>query len=554
MKKKFTYFVAAVCAALTFSACSSDKLEAYSGQTLENPESPSNAISFGTYMGRQNVTRAQNGSGGSIASTSTTDAIYELANKGGFGVFAYYTGGATYGQHQTGYSDTYSGSAGITEKYPNFMYNQLVSGTKNESATPKTVTGWTYFPLKYWPNDFAGKNSAVDNKSATGSDEYGGNVSFFAYAPYVTYASVSGGTVGITGMSANNNAGDPTITYIITDGTLVSDVDLLWGTHSGTSANVLGTAQSGVTGSSSGTDGSYIKAILNNYTVNADLTKQKVGGQVGFAFKHALAGLGGGSKASSSSGFQVVLDINNSTTGITGGSRETFNESTTNYYRTIVTVKNIEITNDLNDNGSIDNDEKTVLGGTLNLATGQWTLSEASATKYSHTIGIGDSYTAALSPKIAEYSTGTTSYISAHSSDYKGYFEKDTYAKVNDGTHPGVTETAQNVYNLENQSPIMFIPGTTPKVRVTVDYIVRTYDANLISTKPYTEVEQKISKTITFPAVELNKHYNLLMHLGLTDVKFTATVNNWDENHIGTAGGGTSADSDDIYLPINVSE
>jgi len=35
-------------------------------------------------------------------------------------------------------------------------------------------------------------------------------------------------------------------------------------------------------------------------------------------------------------------------------------------------------------------------------------------------------------------------------------------------------------------------------------------------------------------------------------MKFTATVSSWDEGHIGTAGGGSDASSDDVYLPINV--
>ena len=63
----------------------------------------------------------------------------------------------------------------------------------------------------------------------------------------------------------------------------------------------------------------------------------------------------------------------------------------------------------------------------------------------------------------------------------------------------------------------------------------------------YSQVEQIITKKITFnSAVELNKYYKLLIHLGLTSVKFTATVSGWD-----AATGGTTPDAD-VYVPINV--
>ena len=64
-------------------------------------------------------------------------------------------------------------------------------------------------------------------------------------------------------------------------------------------------------------------------------------------------------------------------------------------------------------------------------------------------------------------------------------------------------------------------------------------------------------------AVELNKKYNLLIHLGLTSVKFEATVSNWDLDSTPAGGTGTE-DSDgdgipdatdhdyDVHVPINV--
>lgn len=88
-----------------------------------------------------------------------TDA-QSLAAKGGFGVFAYQTGGTDY-------------TAGQTTFPPDFMYNQKVTGT--DVAAPV----WSYSPIKYWPND----NTAADNAGAKGETNTG-KVSFFAYAPY----------------------------------------------------------------------------------------------------------------------------------------------------------------------------------------------------------------------------------------------------------------------------------------------------------------------------------------------------------------------------------
>lgn len=93
-----------------------------------------NAIEFGTYLGRDAQTK------GSVFTTASMQA-----ENVGFGVFAYYTDEAKYSDAAT----------------PNFMYNQQVTyGTE----------GWTYAPVKYWPNE---KNDYI---------------SFFAYAPYGDYS------------------------------------------------------------------------------------------------------------------------------------------------------------------------------------------------------------------------------------------------------------------------------------------------------------------------------------------------------------------------------
>lgn len=144
MKKSlFTGFIAL--AALTMTSCSNDE------NMVSIPRD--NAIEFGTYVGRDAQTRG---------------VVLNDANLEDFGVYAFYTSGATWTDAAT----------------PNFMYNQKVE---------RTSTSWTYSPKKYWPT----KNTY----------EY---ISFFAFAPFH-----NGGDNGIAVESANTATGTPTLTYTI---------------------------------------------------------------------------------------------------------------------------------------------------------------------------------------------------------------------------------------------------------------------------------------------------------------------------------------------------
>ena len=116
------------------------------------------------------------------------------------------------------------------------MYNQQVEWSTDH---------WTYSPVKYWPNN----NNPADGSGATGSESKN-YLSFFAYAPYktneVTY---------ITGFSANDVAGAPTINY-----TWGADNDLLYA----------------------------VQTDRYKYDINDANDNGRVGDVVSFMFRHAL--------------------------------------------------------------------------------------------------------------------------------------------------------------------------------------------------------------------------------------------------------------------------
>ena len=109
-----------------------------------------------------------------------------------------------------------------------------------------------------------------------------------------------------------------------------------------------------------------------------------------------------------------------------------------------------------------------------------------------------------------------------------------------DGINGVVVTTPKNVFATEAY-PLVFLPGSSPRLKFTIEYCVRTKDTKLA--KGFTEVWQTITKTLSFgtTTLDLNKQYNIKMHLGLTTVKFDASVCDWDNGSTET-----------VDLPINV--
>ena len=217
--KKYLIFIAG---ALLLTACSNDEV-----QTDDGGYKPSSdAIGFdAAYDGTDDAqTRAYG------------DIFNDVALQGNaIGVFASYTGDLTYEN---------------TTVSPNFMWNQKVSYSSG---------GWSYAPLKYWPNT---------------ANEY---VSFFAYAPHEAVPQ-DDGTKCIIDISDNNDKGDPWVNYRLASkpwpkdetGTAVTpnQIDLLYGTKR------------------EGTSASY------TYKPWTDVKRQSTTDNVKFTFKHALACIG----------------------------------------------------------------------------------------------------------------------------------------------------------------------------------------------------------------------------------------------------------------------
>ena len=602
MKKFLSYLPlsAAALVALSFAACT-DSESLSDDLPIGTKGNPEDVLSFSTYLnGTLDGTRA--GAAGSIDTEKLKEAEY------GFGVFGYYTGTSDY--------TAFRKQDGSGKYYPNFMYNQEV---KYNSASPSNITKWEYTPIKYWPNEV--QNGDVDDQNedrsldpAKSTGTYGGKVSFFAYAPYVDIVSqenakdIEGfktstnaterGIISFSGNKFNGEAGyysDPYLTYIISENAK-NVVDLLWGTANNSDVNVVGQLNEGVTGDGNADNdagtGGYVENILDKYTLNADMTKQTTKGLVKFLFKHALSKVGGSYTSkendgkgsdedpdTKTNGLMVVLDLDNEGAE-DGGELEPYmvsnedlepgSDPDQNKYNTKVTVEKIELSSQhqlINEAAAnkveagekiTDTDWEDIhTEGRFNLATGQWTNTKHVA-NISQTIQTSTGTDVNGNPVPATGADAVLHENIAEPITAPDYTKTDFEQKL----PIGVTTVPKNVYG-DDSAPFVFIPGTRPIIEISITYVVRTYDPNLGDV--YSEVRQRITKNlyITKP-VELNKQYNILIHLGLTSVKFEATVDDWDvagqEKQTGTdpeTGEPVTTFEEEIehvYLPRNVGE
>lgn len=550
MMKKFFFsspLTAAILTALTFAACSDSDTIA-NGNSVKNGAVSDGSVQFSTYMGT-NAQETRAGEKGIIDTEVLKVSSY------GFGVMAFNTGAGTWA------------TQGTSTK-PNFMYNEKVYWDG--------ASKWIYDNVKYWPNDFnkgavdRGENSEGTNVAdGSGNNNNTNKLSFFAYAPYVEMVNYSttaaadvniGGTAtksfaptekdeGIVAATYNDKEGDPYLKYILKDATSTNAVDLLWGMRGNTSGYDLA---NGAT-----------EASIGDY--NTDLSKQTVEETVNFLFKHALAKIAGHDPETSTgtgdfkTGLQVILDIDKDGK-LTGGSKDD---------KTLVTINDVLIEDwytynkRLNPSTTEKSDLKTE--GWFDIVTGTWsdvTIDANGGATYTSGTTTTNSTGAPgkLNPDIAE---PTTSIVG-----------DGTTWTLDDIARKGVVETTpKDVYSADSDVPAIFmIPAPTgtgtendQTLVVTVTYTVRTYDSHLAtindvgsSSGKWTKVAQTITNKVTIPGGSLapNKYYKLLMHLGLTSIKFSATVADWDAASNADADGDGNVDEPkdadkEVYLPSN---
>lgn len=470
-----------------------------------------------------------------------------------FGVFSYLT------------KDDYTTS---TSKAPDFMYDQEVSWTS---------PNWVYSPVKYWPNGNDAANAANDPSNTALQDETNAKkLSFFAYAPYMamsSFGTAGTGTAGtefpsalsantnfqtvasptttngIVGMTTNTFTGNVWLKFNMPTATTKEAVDLLWGVRgSGTYNETDNTDNTGTVGS--------------DYNIN--LTKQTVPEKVSFLFKHALAKLGGSTvttsedldAASSNCDFMIKVDVDNNY----GSSQKDYFDTDFDNTKTLVTVKDVKIedakTAHDRDNRITETTSDLFKDGWFNIETGTWDMTGA---QKGGTLEINvqngtedksaNKYT--LNPQIKEVGVGGGSGQKA--------VPTGTPAVWASGNPSGVTVEALPLYANEDAPAIMLIPGDADQtIYVTVDYFVRTADANLST--GYSEVEQVITNKVVLPheLLKSNNVYKIVMHLGLTSVKFEAIVSDWqtkEDSSVGENGQETGGDAENdrnVWLPSNV--
>lgn len=557
MGKKLFLFAAA---AVALASCTETDL---SGDTSFAKESTSDAIQFSAKAGNSGATRA--GATGTITTTSLKTGTHNA----GFGVMGYrMTADWTNEQNTT---------------TPNFMFN--------EQVTWNTTNGyWTYDPVKYWPNGIDKAND-TNGPSSTATSANQDKLNFFAYAPWVEvagspadYTAATGIKLlkfgsdatgrnafytegasntdlgnGIAAIKANNVQAAPEVYYYMPTATTANAVDLLWG--------LRGSKTYKETDATDNTDTN----LGNSY--NVDLTKQDVPETVDFLFKHALSKIGGNTSSKTSTtgnqqcGLFVVLDVDGNGYGETGRDNQT-NYLGSNFKpsQTLVTIKSVSVEDGKSaaDATHVEASTKSNLknSGWFNLATGSWsdvdiiaktgTTSEDGAT-YNIDAALTGDYI--LNTDIAE----PASTPALDETDKKKW-------KAGTGIPTGVVTTeAKPVYadtktsgTEANDVPaLLMIPNgaTAQTLYVTVEYIVRTADPQLST--GFTEVTQTVTNKVDLTGLDVNKYYKLVMHLGLTSVKFSAIVTDWTTTDDATydEGGvheGTNPSEEEVWLPSNV--
>ena len=477
MKK---YFILAA-AALAFAACTNDEIlpQAEVQQTVDD-----GSIQFDAYLNR-GTTRA--GAPGTLTTAGTSSNTKNVSlQTAGFGVLAYYNNGEPYSENSR----------------PDFMYNQKVT---------YTAPSWKYNPVKYWPNEFG--SEAVSE----GTDR----LTFFAYAPYVNVNLTTGlaeaeagsgeeATTGIIGLTRNTTHGDPFVKYYA-DFNPEKRVDLCWGVAKSDFSNSV--------------DGSNNNVKAGKPYI--DVVKPTVADKINFDFKHALAALN----------VTIDADIDLAAHGETA-----YLDNFTKIWVRSVTFEGFTDKGMLNLNGSATSANYTPewydLSGNNKIGSGGKTTIHDGRRDGSEPLGEASNESpAALNPQIVQ------SYIYNVASAYETSLTTTT-ALTGVPSGQGI-----NLFNSTTASEPIYVIPTNDDLKITIVYDVETSDKNLTNylsdgAVKGSTVENKITKEIKISGssikLQAGKHYTVALHLGMTSVKFDASVTEWEE---GTA--------DPTWLPVN---
>ena len=546
--------MAVLLTALSFASCSQTD-DIATGETNSSANVP---VAFSTYTGSNVATRAEVAQAytkGVIGNEDNADKDMTNLTKARFGVFAYYT-------EATDYADWSPSS-----KAPNFMYNQ--------ELIYDDAPYWTYSPVKYWPNGIDAANTSGPSNTAVQAAE--GKLSFFAFAPYTAHTSTaysgadkpaavsaavttSATVSGVTAISSNTSNSDVWVKYEMPTAQTNEFVDLLWGLRGKLTYNE--------------TDGTNNTIASLGTAYNCDLTKQIVNEKVKFLFKHALAKVGGASSTSETldtsdpaqCGLKVVVDVdaNSATAGAGSDNQTTYLGSNFDNTKTLVTLKSVKIQDGAS--AAADASVTTVTTATSSLNTFGWfdietgSWSNAAGT-YGYTTGASYDVTATSDD---DDETNTTYTLNKDirepsAAGLAAILSGASWTGTGTADSPrGVTTTAKPVYADENVPALTLIPAGNQTIYITVNYMVRTADTNLA--QGYSEVEQTITNQVSLANLNPNKYYTIIMHLGLTSVKFEAVVADWEMDSDGTYGtdgtytpaAGATDNEEKVWLPSNV--